>query len=391
MKNVFNVSVSKPSSKYSNSILSVLTSVLMSYSVSTLASENLKLASVTEDQLALLLPLPKNKKELESLPSLNLLQYLDSSFFSSLKVDPEKTQGISDENELKSLFKIVGIRFDPCKKRLSSDSCVKQLRLIWQPIVLESLSLPSHYTERKSEPTTLDVALHTFHPLTEKQWDEFLKITESLKLASTSSVIHPYFKKYGFLNENSKQFFNTIESVLKNNQNSEIAIQKMMNRFESHWGFQHFTIDQTQSPTIASIPRINQTLQSFENWGMEHSILSDWLPFQPLQFGGSAFMLNSLYYKLEYIYDEKEKPRFLEERKNLFSSLEKLMNASKTPFHGDIDCVSCHVAPAAHSVLVGDQKVSTKSLRLFGYNKSTPVFSERVRSEVRENLKFLKK
>lgn len=84
---------------------------------------------------------------------------------------------------------VVSVRIDPCFKDRFSDSCRRQVRVVWQPVD----------DWRTNAPESIDVAVHTFYDLTKTQFTQLtrslleLKRRHAIRTTGLPLGIHPGF------------------------------------------------------------------------------------------------------------------------------------------------------------------------------------------------------
>jgi hypothetical protein len=142
------------------------------------------------NDVSILLPLPKNEAEAETLFRLSTPSDGGKTLFPAhvheevVKSFPEAEQG-----RLRSLYRkwtAVSFRIDPCFRERLHEECERQIRVVWQP--LQFVAGRASYE---------NAALHTLYPLTAEEWSALVEDFRRLKARSPKKTqgvalgVHP--------------------------------------------------------------------------------------------------------------------------------------------------------------------------------------------------------
>lgn len=112
-------------------------------------------------------------------PTPEMIPFVDSSYGSKhLEIGDSLIAALGstgqtpllDVYQLQQLYRVVGVRFDPCFRDHFTDSCQRQIRLSWQPIVQYS-----------GKWMALDATIHTFYTLSNRDWQAMLAELDVLR------------------------------------------------------------------------------------------------------------------------------------------------------------------------------------------------------------------
>ena len=158
-------------------------------------------------------------------------------------------------------MRLMSLRIDPCFPLPTPQSCQKQIRMVWQPIVLG----------RNFTVTTIDAALHSFYVLDENQFKlliadlqnwkkQFAVVTENLPLQ-----IHPAWKEDGD-SAKSLTAFNQLILKYAGLQNLTRVTSMLLRGSSDIWIFSALDITNGQIKQN-SIPRLGdgEAFQNFVN------------------------------------------------------------------------------------------------------------------------------
>ncbi len=257
-------------------------------------------------------------------------------------------------------MRAIGFRIDPCFRFVATDRCQAQLRVVWQAF---------------SDGIADDVAMHTFHRI--ESLADFKSLLDSSRALDRSSnvqdsPVHPHFLKYGMVEIRGQRFLQTIRRLVAAYPAHEVAVQTLEDDTSIHWGFQHFKMMEGQSTGQLIIQKIQALKQTFKNWARPIDFVSVLVPHISPIFGNLEFFKNSV---------GVLPTMTVSQRRQFVRQVGRVLDANQEPFHGEIDCVSCHIAPAVRDVLENRAERSTVRLRMLGYHRNQPVISDRVRSE----------
>jgi hypothetical protein len=296
----------------------------------------------------------------------------------------------------KSSLAVVGLRIDPCfpaslslSLTRSIDPCRRQLRLIWQPLVVVD-----------GEISTLDAAVHSFYDLSQLEFEDLLKALLKLRASSRVSTqglalqVHPALVAQGLEGPYGQQLRKLVMRFAGEKRLSRVTFMTL----EAHnqmWDFGGFDIDGEKTTRIA-IARVGTRLQSFVN----RSQSSD-------EFLGGA--------KPQAPDDHDTFNRILTRSLDI-ANIDAVLHADLDAIYRienprvfspeQIDCVSCHAAQTARdwsfskfpelfeapnefafrssdwnlTNSTGDSR-TTRMLRAFGYQGAKPSINQRVVNE----------
>lgn len=166
---------------------------------------------------------------------------------------------VHSREEERRLLRVVSVRIDPCFQVLSPLACQKQIRLIWQPVVTDSLA---------GGMKTIDAALHSFYVLDDLSFDLLVqdlktwKHQYSIETSGLPLQIHPAWS--GYPEASSLKAFLTL--ILKyTGENNLTRITAMVVRGANNmWMFAEYHVQQGQLQ-IQRIPRIDRSSQAYSN------------------------------------------------------------------------------------------------------------------------------
>lgn len=304
--------------------------------------------------------------------------------------------------EIKDQMRVVGLRIDPCfNEQVGPVKCEKQIRLVWQPLDIESGTV-----------TTVDASVHSFYSLTDAEFGD--AITDLITLnknypdrekTQTYLQINPVLKKEGL----SGNYFNKISALIQKyageSKLTRITFMQLSGG-ENTWIFGGFNILNQQMVPI-QIPRINSRIQEFRNNASP----------RPFWFQGGIFPEPKQSDNLNILIKDSTKLAPQNEAQ-IIEATRAAFQFENPKLHnpGTVDCVSCHVAQPAKTwamkqypwlnlddQLVGDiyntkendirnaspMQIHTNILRSFGYFMNRPFVSQRTINETSEVVRLI--
>jgi hypothetical protein len=293
-------------------------------------------------------------------------------------------------------LRVVSVRLDPCFQ--SNGDCLPQVRLVWQPIT------PANYgsTARYGVLEAKDAAIHTLYTLTPAMFDKLLASYAALVKATGSDLrneplqIHPVLLKQGL----DGHFATRLRTLLSKYVGPATlwratAMQGLPG--DDEWSFTGFNVRDGVAHALA-IPRIGTPSQRLQVAQLDHSSFA-----------------NGLVAPLPDVAEDNYLPDVLRERSlnripQRATALAIAIADIENPTRNNpetVDCVSCHAAQAAGSLLSrsrsglrnqpevkahvfqstlplrnsGLHLADTHVLRAFGYIDRDPAISRRVTNE----------
>lgn len=294
--------------------------------------------------------------------------------------------GLTNQKVYADYLRVVAIRLDPCFiEGVGPKACRRLIRLAWQPV----------FKTATGGLSTLDAAAHTFYQFKkDADWEAVLAGWPKLKAEDKGLPLqpHPQINREtlsGPFWKNLKQF------LLASCGDENLTRVTVMNLpFDNLWVFQGFDTKLGKRFPIM-IPRSETLKQTFAlsldgnkfEGGLEPRLTKEWF--------WNMFLKNS---------DEIKVAGTIQEITDVVDDL----NNPKLQNTGTVDCVSCHVAQAAHRWSENDWRfpkltnfpnlyanpranlknitVSSKSnrIRAFGYFGNEVFISQRVINETAE-------
>ena len=169
-----------------------------------------------------------------------------------------------EKDQINKMTRLMTVRIDHCFPLPTPQSCQKQIRMVWQPVL-----------EKEGQITTVDAAFHSFYVLTD---DEFLALTKDLKnwkkknqkreleksQAMQALDIHPYWKNDKD-ESHALQDFNALITKYAGQQNLTRVTVMVLRRMNDVWGFLGAEVKDGKLET-GPIPRLEgKTSQMFFN------------------------------------------------------------------------------------------------------------------------------
>lgn len=351
--------------------------------------------AVSPNDISILVPLP----EVSKLPLLISPEeggrqgpLIPVNTFKALpQLVPEYDNSLTYHDQLK----VLGIRIDPCFVEGSGPlSCRRQIRLVWQPVVVSSDVV-----------TTRDAAVHSFYEFDDKTFWAIWRAWRGLALGDPAEPlqVHPRLRAQGLAGNYWKELRSLLLEHCGEKNLVRITAMNVMSG-EQLWVFMGFEVHkgQTIPIQIARIERPSQGViigsMGFQNYNGRV------MPPPPQDPDVVQFIADSSSVK-KYVSEDQIKimvGKFFEYENPL----------KHNP--GTLDCVSCHVAAGAtqwaeinfahwdwkndfvtryrgsgnlHNTTRGGLR--TNRLRSFGYFHNQPAISQRTINETAVTLQAL--
>jgi hypothetical protein len=297
-----------------------------------------------------------------------------------------------------SRLTLIGLRIDPCFRETFVQSCMHQIRAVWQVPYFEG-----------SKTNFKDGALHTFYKLNDAEWDSFLSKWKNLwkpyekDLRKKALQVNPILSRNGLNQPFFAQMKTTVLPYIRADNLMRMAVSlvyfKPLDQIERGWKFSIFDVIDG-NVEVKSIPTMSVGLRhlAFDNYGNDREFDAK----GTINRLGDTPATDRIH---RYVFDSQEPRHFSrDESVALFRSMTRLQNPS---FHapGTTDCISCHVAASARSILAGQLTPETKragqsgniyqnprynlksvtpivnaskDVRMFGYFRGVPSINPRV-------------
>lgn len=142
-----------------------------------------------------------------------------------------------DQAALFSSFRIVSARIDPCFPETAAGGCIKQLRLVAQPVIADGFTSAS----------TEDATIHLFYALSDADFDAALVQLAALKsLAGNATTgqpldVHPVMKREGMNGRYATTLKALITSKCSAQNLSRVAFMKLVQK-DVAWLFGAFNV-----------------------------------------------------------------------------------------------------------------------------------------------------
>jgi hypothetical protein len=301
----------------------------------------------------------------------------------------------ADAAALFAKFKIISARIDPCFPKAVTGGCIKQLRLVAQPLVVKNFST-----------TTEDATIHLFYELTDAEFGSALEALHELKRLAAGRTegkpldVHPVIRAEG-LNGPYATTLHALVTRLCGEQNlTRVAFMRLVQE-DVAWSFGALNLI---NGTLAAdpIPRLNNlTLQGVQEFGNTEFRSGQ---LQPAASGDDLVVLLS-----------ESEMRLTDQRtlnRAVTSALRLEHPARSNPLTAD--CASCHVVSRALSNARLERKLDTsahadafvgnvrfdlrrvdavgddpRAMRAFGYFGTLSAFSQRTINESAEVAEVL--
>jgi hypothetical protein len=156
---------------------------------------------------------------------------------------------------------VVSARIDPCFPATATGGCIKQLRLVVQPVRLEQLQV-----------TTADATLHLFYELSDAEFEFARQTVLDLKAIAGSSTqrlpldVHPVMKAQGLAGPYAVKLKGLILATCGAQNLTRVAFMQLV-QLDVAWNFGAF--DVREAALVADpIPRLSErTLQGVQEFG----------------------------------------------------------------------------------------------------------------------------
>ena len=233
-----------------------------------------------------------------------------------------------DAAELFPKFRVVSVRIDPCFPREATSGCIKQLRLVAQPLTVTSFKT-----------TTEDGAIHLLYELTDAEFDSARETVRELKRLAAGATdgrpleVHPVMRGEGLAGPYTTLLHALVTRLCGEQNLTRVAFMRSV-QADVAWRFGAFNVVGGALVTD-TIPRLNaltqQGVQEFGNTDFRSGQL------QPAASGDELSVLLS-----------ESELRLTDTRtldRAVTSALRMEHPARSNP--KTVDCGSCHVASRA--------------------------------------------
>ena len=322
-----------------------------------------------------IMPLPLNAKE-------NNLLKLQSEGVKGVMIPEAMVMQLPfmdmehEKAQINTMTRLMTVRIDNCFPLPTPQSCQKQIRMVWQPVL-----------EKDGVITTVDAAFHSFYVLTDEEFTSLLQDLKSWKkkyqkresfAASEALDIHPYWK-HDKDESHALLDFNTLITKYAGEKNLTRVTVMVLRRMNDVWGFLGAEVKEGKLE-VGAIPRLDgKTSQMFFNSLRDiNQYVGAMMNPSPLK---PEANLNTFINKAtnSEVFTEQElvgnlQSAFAIENPNLFNP-------------ESMDCVNCHIAQSSREWLVAKiTSTTTIDQNLFSAfkymnasynleNKSTQVFN----------------
>lgn len=167
-----------------------------------------------------------------------------------------------DPAELFTKFRVISVRIDPCFPKEPAAGCIKQLRLVAQPVVVEAF-----------QTTTEDGTIHLFYELTDAQFESAKQTVRELKRLAAGATegkpleVHPVMRAEGLAGPYATLLEAMVTRLCGEQNLTRVAFMRLV-QTDVAWRFGAFNV--TGGVLVADpIPRLNtitqQGVQEFGN------------------------------------------------------------------------------------------------------------------------------
>ena len=255
---------------------------------------------------------------------------------------PEINQGEAKDDTYRNL-RVVAVRLDPCFR--NEGSCLPQVRLVWQPVSTSNYGSTASSGQLEAK----DAAIHSFYTLEPVAFQSLMNDYERLRkqcardLSTEPLRVHPVIAEQGLDGPFAQGLKRLLDKYVGTKTLWRITAMKTFVGSDQ-WAFRGFNVRDGSTQDIP-IPRTHgATQQDFRTAQVTQSDFSNGMVSPAPQ--GSDNLLPIL-----------QNSRFLRgEDPAVLSTLGKAVADIENPkVHTPetMDCVSCHAAQAAGSVLFG--------------------------------------
>ena len=233
-----------------------------------------------------------------------------------------------DAGTLFPQFRVVSARLDPCFPKEPTAGCIKQLRLVAQPIVLDGFKI-----------TTEDGSIHLFYELSDADFDDARATLTELKHLANGATdgkpldVHPVMRTEGLAGPYATTLHAMITRLCGQQNLTRVAFMRLI-QTDTAWRFGALNVS-SGSLVADTIPRLTnitqQGVQEFGNTDFRSGEL------QPAASGDDLVVLLS-----------ESEMRLTDQRtldRAVTSALRIENPARSNP--KTVDCASCHVASRA--------------------------------------------
>lgn len=297
---------------------------------------------------------------------------------------PEYTQ----EQTFSDLFKVIGIRIDPCfAEGLGPQACRRQIRLVWQPVL-----------EIDGVMSTRDAAIHSFYDFTEAEWEVVIQDWKNLITGAPADElqVHPEIKAQGLHGPLWQSMRKFILKHCGQTNWTRVTGMNVMNG-EQVWSFLGYDVVKGELVRI-EIPRIKHDIQ-----GVILSLSN------PVEFNGRMVPPISEETTMAALIQDSWSLKNGQNEKEIKELMGRVVAMENPRLHnpGTMDCVSCHMAQSLRQwaeknfvqwnwkmdfktetyesswplINRSEQPFASNQLRAFGYFGNRSVISQRVINE----------
>ncbi len=303
-----------------------------------------------------------------------------------------------DPDMLFGTFRVVSIRVDPCFPASAMGGCLKQLRLVAQPVVVDSMLQSS----------TEDGAIHLFYELNGADFADVRATLAELKALAGSETdgkpldVHPVMKRQGLGGAYATKLFALVLRLCGQQNLKRVAFMRLV-QHDVAWRFGALNVENGQL-VADPIPRLNSSLEQgvqefgnddFRSGELQPEAIGD--PF-PVLLSESEFRLTdqrtfdrAVTAALRIEHPARSNPKTMD-CGSCHTASRSLRNANKErPFD-----VSAHedrfvANPRFNLTRVDAVGDDPRALRAFGYFEDKSAFSQRTINESAEVAEALSK
>lgn len=166
-----------------------------------------------------------------------------------------------DAAELFPKFRVISIRIDPCFPQEPTTGCIKQLRLVAQPLVVDAL-----------QTTTEDGTIHLFYELTDAEFDSARQTLTELRSIAAGATdgkpldVHPVMRAQGLEGPYATTLHSMVTRLCGSQNLTRVAFMRVV-QADTAWRFGAFNV--VNGALLADdIPRLtHQTQQGVQEFG----------------------------------------------------------------------------------------------------------------------------
>jgi hypothetical protein len=162
--------------------------------------------------------------------------------------------GTEDAAALFPKYRVVSVRIDPCFPKTPTSGCVKQLRLVAQPLVVESFKT-----------TTEDGAIHLLYELTDSEFDDALVTLAELKTLAAGATagkplgVHPVMLSEGLGGPYAAKLQAMVTRLCGEQNLTRVAFMRLI-QADTAWRFGALNVE-AGNLVADSIPRLGSVTQ----------------------------------------------------------------------------------------------------------------------------------